>query len=669
MTGGFSALGDTDDTAASDVHFKGHARVRGPGWAKFPLITIGLLGVQIFWSVEMSYASPYLLSLGLSKSYMALVFVAGPLSGLIVQPLIGLLADTSKSRFGRRRPYIVLGGAICIFAMLLLGFTNVPASWFTSEGSDANKALTIWLAVLAIYCIDFAINAVQAMDRALLIDTLRTSQQPSGNAWAARMLGIGSVLGFAFGAIDLERWFSFLGNTELQILSVIACFSFFVTQMMTVAGTEEKVLVSSNKASRTFVQEMKDMITNIKTLPRDIQQICFVQFFAWIGWFPFIFYTTTYIGYLHESSSPIYNSLQSSAEELAEVAEEGVRLGTRAMLCNAILSLISNIVLPYFVDGNSEDDPATSGGRGESRRSRMMPRPWWKINLASLWALSHLVFACCMGATLFVSSVGGTTFLVTMSGFSWAVTQWAPFALLAEAILTSSSKTSDNRNSIMLNDTRTRRSGDEEHAGLLTSEAPSDSLEQTDAPSPSREEQRHKPRRRSSAGSGDGSDASDSDEENGRTEVRGHDRQRSLSVMGNLDAQLSVLDVHTPDANDLENGRSGTSEGQKKGLSAKAGIILGIHNTSIVIPQFIISGLSSIIFALSSPPTPLAHRDPGEATNGTTVDSPIEVRSREPVAESASSARAVGFILRIGAVSAIIAFVLCWRLAREMKRR
>lgn len=47
------------------------------------------------------------------------------------------------------------------------------------------------------------------------------------------------------GAIDLERWFSFLGKTELQILSVIACFSFFVTQMMTVLGTEEKVLVSS----------------------------------------------------------------------------------------------------------------------------------------------------------------------------------------------------------------------------------------------------------------------------------------------------------------------------------------------------------------------------------------------------------------------------------------
>jgi len=88
--------------------FKGVAMIRGPRWAHLPTVTIGLLGVQIFWSVEMSYgvciptsfstfrrpdtcflASPYLLSLGLSKSSMAGVFVAGPLSGLIMQPLIG----------------------------------------------------------------------------------------------------------------------------------------------------------------------------------------------------------------------------------------------------------------------------------------------------------------------------------------------------------------------------------------------------------------------------------------------------------------------------------------------------------------------------------------------------------------------------------------------------
>jgi solute carrier family 45 protein 1/2/4 len=87
-------------------HWSGTARILGPRWARFATLSIGLIGLQVFWSVEMSYgacyacaprtvvdeartASPYLLSLGLTKSHMALVFLAGPLSGLIVQPLVG----------------------------------------------------------------------------------------------------------------------------------------------------------------------------------------------------------------------------------------------------------------------------------------------------------------------------------------------------------------------------------------------------------------------------------------------------------------------------------------------------------------------------------------------------------------------------------------------------
>src|SRR5690606_4215964 len=103
---------------------------------------------------EFYTASPYLLSLGLSKSSMAIVFLAGPLSGLIMQPLIGMrptahlypvftqrcigvLADNSTSRFGRRRPYMMLGTVLCMAGLLLLGFTTPAASIFTTLGSSA----------------------------------------------------------------------------------------------------------------------------------------------------------------------------------------------------------------------------------------------------------------------------------------------------------------------------------------------------------------------------------------------------------------------------------------------------------------------------------------------------------------------------------------------------
>ena len=110
---GFSAL-PLAEHGTSDAQWAGISKIMGPRWARLPILTIGLLGVQVFWSVEMSYgecpmatvqvwteriklmmplcgpkASPYLISLGLSKSWMSLVFLAGPLAGLIVQPVVG----------------------------------------------------------------------------------------------------------------------------------------------------------------------------------------------------------------------------------------------------------------------------------------------------------------------------------------------------------------------------------------------------------------------------------------------------------------------------------------------------------------------------------------------------------------------------------------------------
>ena len=102
---GFSGLPVAEDTDDGATQWAGTARILGPKWFQLPALTVGLLGVQVLWSVEMSQsefsffsfvtfcsisaASPYLIRLGLSKSLTAIAFLAGPLSGLIVQPLIG----------------------------------------------------------------------------------------------------------------------------------------------------------------------------------------------------------------------------------------------------------------------------------------------------------------------------------------------------------------------------------------------------------------------------------------------------------------------------------------------------------------------------------------------------------------------------------------------------
>lgn len=101
--------------------------------------------------------TPYLLSLGLTKGQTSLVWVAGPLSGLIVQPIIGVVADQSTSKWGRRRPVIVIGSLIVALSLLTLGFTKEIVAAFVTDDEIARK-LTILLAVLSLYVVDFAIN-------------------------------------------------------------------------------------------------------------------------------------------------------------------------------------------------------------------------------------------------------------------------------------------------------------------------------------------------------------------------------------------------------------------------------------------------------------------------------------------------------------------------------
>lgn len=88
----------------------------------------------------------------------SLVWIAGPLSGLIVQPIVGAIADESKSKWGRRRPFVMGGSLIAAFCLLVLGFTKEIVRWFIPD-EEAAKTMTIVLAVFAIYAADFSINA------------------------------------------------------------------------------------------------------------------------------------------------------------------------------------------------------------------------------------------------------------------------------------------------------------------------------------------------------------------------------------------------------------------------------------------------------------------------------------------------------------------------------
>jgi len=149
----------------------------------------------------MTYCTPYLLQLGLTKSKLSLVWIAGPLSGLIMQPVVGILADKSTSKYGRRRPVMLVGSVVVSLCLLVLGWTaeivglfitDKELVWFgtiafqeeiTRLTRKQKREATITLAVLSIYAVDFAINAVQCSCRSLIVDTLPIPKQQLGSAW------------------------------------------------------------------------------------------------------------------------------------------------------------------------------------------------------------------------------------------------------------------------------------------------------------------------------------------------------------------------------------------------------------------------------------------------------------------------------------------------------
>ena len=131
-------------------------------WYLF-ILTVSIGGLQIAWSVELSNGSPYLLSLGLSKSLMALVWIAGPLSGTLVQPYVGMLSDNCRLRWGKRKPFMVVGALATIVSLMFLAWTKEMVTGLlglfgADPKSDGVKITVITVAVIWVYILDFAIN-------------------------------------------------------------------------------------------------------------------------------------------------------------------------------------------------------------------------------------------------------------------------------------------------------------------------------------------------------------------------------------------------------------------------------------------------------------------------------------------------------------------------------
>ena len=128
------------------------------------ILTLAIGGLQIAWSAETSNGSPFLLSLGMSKSLLALVWIAGPLGGVLVQPYVGIRSDNCRISWGKRRPFMIGGAIATAISFIALAWSKGIVHGFLGLfGADPEargvQVVTIMWATVFVYILDFAINA------------------------------------------------------------------------------------------------------------------------------------------------------------------------------------------------------------------------------------------------------------------------------------------------------------------------------------------------------------------------------------------------------------------------------------------------------------------------------------------------------------------------------
>jgi solute carrier family 45, member 1/2/4 len=247
------------------------------------------------------FDQPFLSSLGFSKSYTALIWSIAPICGTLVQPYFGMISDQSRNSMGRRKPFM-LGGAIAI-SISLLGFALSESLahgfqlllGFSFSEIQAQMVVKI-IAVLWFCFLNIAIQPLQVASRAFIIENCVVDQQVLAHAWASRIQGVGSIIGLFLGSVPLPPIFPYGGLPQFSTLCLLVSVLLLTTVLIScfLVGEDLSRFPSTILVQQTsFSSKIADIVVSVKGMPRTVRRICFIQCFAWMGWFPFLMYYTT----------------------------------------------------------------------------------------------------------------------------------------------------------------------------------------------------------------------------------------------------------------------------------------------------------------------------------------------------------------------------------------
>ena len=308
-------------------------------------MSMGFFGIQFGFALQNGNASRILQTFGADVEHLSLFWLAAPLTGMIVQPIIGHYSDRTWNRFGRRRPYFMIGALLTAIALILMPNSAVLAGLM--------PPIIIGAGMLMI--MDASINVAMEPFRALVGDKLPESQRSFGFSTQTFLIGSGAIAG---------SWLPYILSEYAGVSKVAAegqipnnvIYSFYVgatvliaTILWTVITTKEYSPEEMESHHATPIQEeqhgLMTIFKDFKNMPLTMKQLGVVQFFSWFALFSMWVFTTPAV------AQHIYKVIPGDTTS-AQFADAANWVAFLFGIYNGI-SAIYALILPWIADKTS----------------------------------------------------------------------------------------------------------------------------------------------------------------------------------------------------------------------------------------------------------------------------------------------------------------------------
>jgi maltose/moltooligosaccharide transporter len=305
-------------------------------FAQIISMNVGFFGIQYSFALQQNAVNPIYKFLGADNGDLPILQIAGPVTGLLIQPIIGALSDKTWSpRWGRRKPYFLIGALLCSIGLFLFPFSS-----------------QLWMAVSLLWILDAANNTAMEPYRAFVADKLLPEQQPTGFLAQSFFTGLGQSLGTL--CLFLFPFINFFNQTSKNNIPYWVYASFFVGAICSIGSVWYSMATTPEiPPTDQELQELKTQKLNlftpfieiadaVKKMPKVMRQLFAVYLFQWFALKCYWDYKDLTI------AKTIFNTTDNSAAN--SMYQQAVQWGGAISSFTNVVTFLSAFVLVYFAN-------------------------------------------------------------------------------------------------------------------------------------------------------------------------------------------------------------------------------------------------------------------------------------------------------------------------------